>query len=112
VRVQIRWHEDTRPALEGWIDEMSQDDDERRILVELFIAEVEGQLRRTEGTPRDAFPVPGVRPSLWRWMYYPDLWLEYAIRDQPRHWSDLVRGRLRRVTILRIRRHAPEGFGP
>ena len=112
MRTQIRWHEETRPALEDWIDEMAQDDDDRRVLVELFISEAESELSRSEGAPRAAFQVAGTRPSLWWWMYYADLWLQYAVRDEPRHWSDLIRGRLRKITILRIRRLAPEGFGP
>ncbi|MBO0697860.1 MAG: hypothetical protein J2P46_05675 [Zavarzinella sp.] len=112
MRVQVRWHENTRPELADWADEMAQDDEERRALVHLFIAEAEHELRRTDGAPRDAFQIPGTRPALWWWMYYEDLWLQYAVRDEPWHWSNLIRGRLRKVTILQIRRHAPEGFVP
>ena len=110
MRVTVRWHESTHDDLEAWVEDQPSRDPDRRLLTQNSLDELVRLLQATGGMPDNAIRIEGVDPPAYWWMYYTDLWLQYAIRDEPRKWWDPFGGPTRRITIFRILRHRPERF--
>jgi hypothetical protein len=84
VRVVVRWHDSTHDDLEAWVEDQPGRDPDRRRLTQNSLDELVRLLRATSGVPGNAIRIEGVDPPAYWWMYYTDLWLQYAIRDEPR----------------------------
>ena len=110
MRVIVRWHESTHDDLEDWVRDQPGEDPDRRMLTQNSIDELERLLEISGGVPAGAVRIEGIEPAAYWWMYYADLWLQYALRDEPRKWWNPFGGAIRRVTILRVLRHRPERF--
>jgi hypothetical protein len=110
VNVSVRWHESTHDDLEAWVEDQPARDPDRRLLTQNSLDELVRLLEATGGIPSNAVRIEGAEPPAYWWMYYDDLWLQYAVREDRRQWWNLFGGPQRRVTILRVLRHRPERF--
>lgn len=110
MKFLIRWHDSTHDDLEGWVEDQPGHDRDRRRLTQNSIDELQRLLEVSEGVPVGAVRIEGVEPPAYWWMYYTDLWLQYAVREDPRKWWNPFGETVRRVTILRVLRHRPERF--
>ena len=100
MRVVVQFHSQVEEDLNRWLVGTEPDDQNRRMLVRVYLDELSRVLQTTAGQPPDATRLSAAGPHRFRWQYTREAEITYIIRTEP---ARFLRSRETRIIVTAIR---------
>ena len=100
MRVVVQFHEQVRDDLDEWLVGRAVEENDRRLLVRVYMQELVRVLRETEGAGPGAVRLTGVYPKTYTWRYTSEVEITYQVRHTG---QGFLRPKLLRVVVTECR---------
>ena len=104
MRVTVTWHRQTNVHIARWIRSLPGNDPDREGLAWIVLRTIDQYLIACGGIPPESHLISGTMPPTYWWEVSNEVWVQFAVEDEPWSLRSLLRERLREITILRLQR--------